>query len=106
MKNTESQSDVSLSTIRQMTVNNALLQQENRRAIMKMLQDHEKDVQALREDSAERKLNIDTFLSKAEKHLDRAAELQEEIRQIQWENIQGIKELRDFKYFARANRCI
>lgn len=46
----------------------------------------------MRKDVAESKLNLDTFLSKAEKHLDRAAELQEEIRQIQRETRELQKE--------------
>ena len=49
----------------------------------------------MREDAAQSKLNLDTFLSKAEKHLDRATELQEEIKLQQQEMSQGIKELRE-----------
>ncbi len=75
-----------------MVVNNAVRHQENRQAIMRLRQDHEREVQDLRKDAAESKLNIDTFLSKAEKHLDRAAELQEEIRQIQRETRELQKE--------------
>ena len=59
-----------------MAVDNAIRQQENRQAIARLRIDHEKDIQDLRKDVAESKLNLDTFLSKAEKHLDRAAELQ------------------------------
>ena len=75
-----------------MAVDNAIRQQENRQAIARLRMDHEKDIQDLRKDVAESKLNLDTFLSKAEKHLDRAAELQEEIRQIQRETRELQKE--------------
>lgn len=85
MKSTENQADVNLLEIHQMAMNNAIRQQENRQAIARLRKDHEKDVQDLREDVAENKLNLDTFLAKANKHLDRAAELQEEIRQMQRE---------------------
>jgi SMC interacting uncharacterized protein involved in chromosome segregation len=40
-------------------------------------------------------LEYGSFLSNAERHLDRAAELQEEIRALQRENSQGMKELRE-----------
>ena len=95
MKSTENQADVNLLEIHQMAMNNAIRQQENRQAIARLRKDHEKDVQDLREDVAENKLNLDTFLSKAEKHLDRAAELQEIIKLQQQEMRQGIKELRE-----------
>lgn len=88
MKSTENQADVNLLEVHQMAVDNAIRQQENRQAIARLRIDHERDVQDLRKDAAESKLNIDTFLSKAEKHLDRAAELQEEIRQILSETAQ------------------
>ena len=78
--------------VHQMAVDNAIRQQENRQAIARLRIDHERDVQDLRKDAAESKLNIDTFLSKAEKHLDRAAELQEEIRQILSETAQKQRE--------------
>ena len=86
---------MNLLEIHQMAMNNAIRQQENRQAIARLRKDHEKDVQDLREDVAENKLNLDTFLSKAEKHLDRAAELQEIIKLQQQEMRQGIKELRE-----------
>lgn len=97
MKSTENQADVNLLEVHQMAVDNAVRQQENRQAIARLRRDHERDVQNLREDAAQSKLNLDTFLSKAEKHLDHAAELQDEIRQIQRENNQGIKELRELQ---------
>ena len=92
MKSTENQADVNLLEIHRMAVDNAIRQQENRQAIARLRIDHEKDIQDLRKDVAESKLNLDTFLSKAEKHLDRAAELQEEIRQIQRETRELQKE--------------
>ncbi len=92
MKSTENQADVNLLEVHQMAVDNAIRQQENRQAIARLRIDHERDVQDLRKDAAESKLNIDTFLSKAEKHLDRAAELQEEIRQILSETAQKQRE--------------
>ena len=95
MKNTENQADVNLLEVHQMAVDNAIRQQENRQAIARLRRDHERDVQNLREDAAQSKLNLDTFLSKAEKHLDRATELQEEIKLQQQEMSQGIKELRE-----------
>ena len=92
MKSTENQADVNLLEVHQMAVDNAVRQQENRQAIARLRRDHERDVQNLREDAAQSKLNLDTFLSKAEKHLDRATELQEEIRQIQRETDRLLKE--------------
>lgn len=92
MKSTENQADVNLLEVHQMAVDNAVRQQENRQAIARLRSDHERDVQNLREDAAQSKLNLDTFLSKAEKHLDRATELQEEIRQIQRETDRLLKE--------------
>ena len=92
MKSTENQADVNLLEIHRMAVDNAIRQQENRQAVARLRIDHEKDIQDLRKDVAESKLNLDTFLSKAEKHLDRAAELQEEIRQIQRETRELQKE--------------
>lgn len=92
MKSAENQADVNLLEIHQITVDNAIRQQENRQAIARLRRDHERDVQNLREDAAQSKLNLDTFLSKAEKHLDRATELQEEIRQIQRETDKLLKE--------------
>ena len=92
MKSTENQADVNLLEVHQMAVDNAVRQQENRQASARLRRDHERDVQNLREDAAQSKLNLDTFLSKAEKHLDRATELQEEIRQIQRETDRLLKE--------------
>ena len=92
MKSTENQADVNLLEVHQMAVDNAVRQQENRQSIARLRRDHERDVQNLREDAAQSKLNLDTFLSKAEKHLDRATELQEEIRQIQRETDRLLKE--------------
>lgn len=95
MKNSENQADVALTEVRQMSISNAIRQQENRQAIDQLRRDHERDVQDIREKTSEKVLEYGSFLSNAERHLDRAAELQEEIRALQRENSQGMKELRE-----------
>lgn len=92
MENQENQANVDLLEIQQRVVDNAVRHQENRQAIMRLRQDHERDVQDLRKDVAENKLNLDTFFNKVDKYLNRAAESQEEIRQMQKETDRMQKE--------------
>lgn len=92
MKNEENQADVSLLEIQQMTVNNAVRQQENRQAIAQLRLDHDRDVQQIRDAASEKEREHERHMSELRERWKRDEEWFAEMRRSQAETDRMQKE--------------
>lgn len=92
MKNEDNQADVSLLEIQQMTVNNAVRQQENRQAIAQLRLDHDRDVQQICDAASEKEREHERHMSELRERWKRDEEWFAEMRRSQAETDRIIKE--------------
>lgn len=92
MKNEENQADVSLLEIQQMTVNNAVRQQENRQAIAQLRLDHDRDVQQICDAASEKEREHERHMSELRERWKRDEEWFAEMRRSQAETDRMQKE--------------
>ena len=92
MKNNENQADVDLLEIQQMTVDNAVRQQEDRQAIVQMRLDHDRDVQQIRVAASEKEREHERHMSELRERGKRDEEWFAEMRRSQAETDRIIKE--------------
>ena len=92
MKNNENQADVDLLEIQQMTVDNAVRQQEDRQAIVQMRLDHDRDVQQIRVAASEKEREHERHMSELRERWKRDEEWFAEMRRSQAETDRIIKE--------------
>ena len=92
MKNNENQADVDLLEIQQMTVDNAVRQQEDRQAIVQMRLDHDRDVQQIRVAASEKEREHERHMSELRERWKRDEEWFAEMRRSQAETDRMQKE--------------